>query len=71
MQKLKMMLTELVNKCTELGLCPAKTEPKRLPFNYGREPADATWGQKLYFMTVPKEQELDLIISYQIETIKA
>ena len=71
MQKLKVMMTDLVDKCTELGLCPAKTEPKKLPFNYGREPADATWGQKVYFMTVPKEQELDLIISHQIETIKS
>ena len=70
-QKLKTMLADLAAMCTDLGLCPAKTDPKKLPFNYGQEPADASWGQRLFFMTVPREQELDLMIHAQIERIRA
>jgi hypothetical protein len=42
---------------------------KNLPFGYSKEP-NVKFGDRLFFMTVPKPEELDLMIDKLIELIK-
>ena len=47
--------------CADLGLCPHGTQPKKLPYGYGKAPKEV-YGDSLPFMTIPKMAELELMI---------
>jgi hypothetical protein len=47
--------------CIDLGIVPAGTPLKKLPFGYGKAPIQV-YGEDLVFMTIPKNDELELMI---------